>query len=75
MKPIEDLIRQSPDPPQRMAGRDPLLHRHKGKQGAAAFRAISPLSWAVAPIVQRRLVCPVNSYTSPDTLTVACVTR
>ena len=31
------LNRQFPDPPQRMAGRDPLLDRHVGELGAVAL--------------------------------------
>jgi len=30
-------MRQLPDPPQRMSGRDPLLGRDVGEQGAAAL--------------------------------------
>ena len=37
IEPIKGLIRQPPDPPQRVTGRDPLLDRHVGEQGAAAL--------------------------------------
>ena len=46
---IEGLICQFPDPPQRMAGRDPLLNRHVGEQGAAALLLTSHLNWATTP--------------------------
>ena len=51
---IEGLIRQLADPPQRMAGRDPLLDRHVGEQGAAALLLTAHLDWAVGPFSQRR---------------------
>ena len=47
---IEGLIRQLPDPPQRMVGRDPLLDRDVGEQGAAALLSTSHLSRAVGPL-------------------------
>jgi len=34
---IQGLIRQLPDPPQRMAARDSFLDRHVGEQGATAL--------------------------------------
>jgi hypothetical protein len=40
---IEGLIRQFPDPPQRMAGRDPLLDRYVVEQGANALPVASHL--------------------------------
>jgi hypothetical protein len=43
IEPIKSLIRQFPDPPQRMTGRDPLLDRHVGEQGAAALPVTSHL--------------------------------
>jgi hypothetical protein len=46
---IDGLIRQFLDPTQRMAGRDPLLDRDVGEQGAAALPATSHLRWAVVP--------------------------
>jgi hypothetical protein len=49
IEPIEGLIRQFPEPPQWMAGRDPLLLRHVGEQGAAALPVTSHLGWAVGP--------------------------
>jgi hypothetical protein len=36
---IEDLIRRLPDLPQRLVGRDPLLDRRVGAQGADAPKA------------------------------------
>lgn len=36
-EPIKGLIRQFPDPPQRMTGRDSLLDQHVVEQGAAAL--------------------------------------
>ena len=53
IEPIEGLIRQLPDPPQRMAGRDPLLDRHVGEQGAAALPVTSHLDWALSPFSRR----------------------
>lgn len=49
IEPIESLIGQLADPPQRMTGRDPLLDRHVGEQGAAALLMTSHLGWAVGP--------------------------
>jgi hypothetical protein len=49
---IESLIRQLPDPPQRMAGRDPLLDRHLREQGATVLPVTSHLDWAIAPVSQ-----------------------
>jgi hypothetical protein len=43
IEPIKGLIRQFPDPPQRMAGRDPLLDRHFEEQRAAALLLTSYL--------------------------------
>ena len=43
IEPIKGLIRQPPDPPQRMTGRDPLLDRNVGEQGAAALPVTSHL--------------------------------
>lgn len=37
IEPIDGLIRQSPDPPQRIGGRDPLLDRHLGEKETAAL--------------------------------------
>lgn len=37
VEPIQSLIRQLANPPERMAGRDPLLDRDVGEQGAAAL--------------------------------------
>ena len=34
---VKGLIRQLANPPERMAGRDPLLDRDVGEQGAAAL--------------------------------------
>jgi hypothetical protein len=53
IEPIEGLIRQFPDPPQRMTGRDPLLDRHVGEQGATALPVTSHLRWAVGPFSRR----------------------
>jgi hypothetical protein len=36
-----------------MAGRDPLLDRHVGKQGATARLLTSHHDWAVVPFSQR----------------------
>lgn len=49
---IKGMIRQFPDPPQRMTGRDPILDQHVGEQRAAALPLTSHLSWAVAPFSQ-----------------------
>jgi hypothetical protein len=51
---IEGLIRQLLDPPQRMAGRNPLLNRHLGEQGAAAIQVTLHLVWAVRPCSRRQ---------------------
>ena len=48
IEPIKGLIRQFPDPPHRMTGRDPLLDRHVGEQGDAALQLTSRLGWAAA---------------------------
>ena len=53
IEPIEGLIRQLPDPPQRVAGRNPLLDRHVGEQRAAALPVNSHLDWAVEPFSHR----------------------
>jgi len=58
---IEGLIRQLANPPQRMAGRDPLLNRDVGEQGAAALPVTSHLRWAVGPFSQRWLGFSANS--------------
>ncbi len=50
---IKGLIRQFSDPPQRMAGRDPLLDRYVGEQGAAALPVTSHLGWAIGPFSRR----------------------
>jgi len=44
-----------------MAGRDPLLNRHVGEQGAAALSLTSHLSWAVGPFSQKRRGFSANS--------------
>ena len=49
---IQGLICQCPDPPQRMGGRDSLLDRDVGEQGAAALLLTSHLSRAVGPLSQ-----------------------
>ena len=49
IEPIEGLIRQFPAPAQWMAGRDPLLVRHVGEQGAAALPVPSHVGWTVGP--------------------------
>jgi len=54
IEPIEGMIRKLADPPpQRMAGRDPLLDRHVGKQGAAALPVTSDLGRVVSPFSRR----------------------
>lgn len=50
---IENLIYQFPDPPQRIAGRNPLLNRYEREQGAAAHTVASHLGWATEAITQR----------------------
>jgi hypothetical protein len=49
IEPIEGLIRQFSDPPERVAGRDPFLDRHVGEQGAAALLLTTHLGWATTP--------------------------
>jgi hypothetical protein len=44
-----------------MAGRDPLLNRHVGEQGAAALPVASHLGWAVSPFSQSRPGFSANS--------------
>ncbi len=61
IEPVESLIGQFPDPPQRMAGWDPLLDRDVGEQEAAALPLTSHLSWAVDPFSQRQRAFSANS--------------
>jgi len=53
IEPIKGRIRQFSDPPQRITGRDSLLDRHVGEQGAAALQLTSHLGWAVALFSRR----------------------
>jgi hypothetical protein len=50
IEPIKGLIRQLADPPQRMAGRDPLLDREEGEQGTAALLLTSHHGMSGCPI-------------------------
>jgi hypothetical protein len=49
IEPVESLIGQYPDSPQRMVGWDPLLDRDVGEQVAAALPLTLHLSWGVDP--------------------------
>ena len=51
--PIKGLIRQFPDQPQPIIGREPLLDRHVGEKKDAALPVTSHLGWAVAPFSRR----------------------
>ena len=77
--PNKVLIRQFPDTPQRMTGRDPLLDRHVGKQGAAALPVTSHLGLA-ADLFSRRTGFSANSWgvgvaaATPSTLLIRLMT-
>lgn len=58
---MEGLIRQFPDLPQRMAGRNPLLNRNVGDQGAAGLSVTLHFRWAVFQLLWRSPVFSAKS--------------
>jgi hypothetical protein len=52
VEPIKGLIGQLPDPPERVAGRNPLLDGHVGEQGAVALLLTSHVDWAATPFTR-----------------------
>jgi len=58
--PGQEWFRRKRTLQRRVEGRDPLLDRHVGEQGAAALLVASHLGWAAAPF-SRRLGFSANS--------------